>query len=180
MHRRRGRERETETRSGNDGGMTDRKRGEQVHKREWTGLRLRAKQDRWIDIKNRAKWVRYSEGKERRKEEIHKTGKSGSKREKNQFMEPNNCSRRSSTVHCISDDDPTLCDVACDCGRCGRILKDPESVPFDNVSIRRPICAELLKNTLVSGRFTVPCFFEDINEFMLPLEPDRPCSLKCS
>ena len=67
--------------------------------------------------------------------------------EKNQFMEPKSCSRRSSTVHCISDDDPALCEVACDCGRCGRMLKDPESEPLDRFSIRRPICAELLKNT---------------------------------
>lgn len=145
-------------------------------------------------------------GKERQKEEIHKANKNRSKRGTNQFMEPNNCSRRSSTVHCISDDDPTLCEVACDCGLCGRILKDPESVPFDNVSIRRPICAELLKNTygntqvavcqilprevmhkigsrrrtLVSGRFAAPCFFEDTNELVLPLDPDRTCSLKCS
>ena len=66
---------------------------------------------------------------------------------KNQFIEPKRCSRRSSTVHCISDDDPTLCEVECDCGRCGRMLKDPESEPLDRFSIRRPICAELLKNT---------------------------------
>ena len=119
-------------------------------------------------------------------------------------MEPKSCSRRSSIVHCISDDDPTLCEVACDCGRCGRMLKDPESEPFDRFSIRRPICAELLKNTcrntqvavgqinprrlhkmgnrrtLVSGRFATPCFFEDTNELVLPLDPDRLCSLKYS
>jgi hypothetical protein len=61
-------------------------------------------------------------------------------------MEPNSCSRRSSTVHWASDDDPKLCEVACE-WRCGRILKDPESAPFDRFSIRRPICAELLRKT---------------------------------
>ena len=80
-----------------------------------------------------------------RSEEIRK--RSRIREKKNQFMEPKSCSRRSSTVHCISDDDPALCEVACDCGRCGRMLKDPESEPLDRFSIRRPICAELLKNT---------------------------------
>ena len=129
--------------------------------------------------------------------------RSSNKEEKNQLIEPNSCSRRSSTVHWVSDDDPTLCEVACE-WRCGRTLKDPESTPFDRFSIRRPICAELLKNTcgnnqsrrpstdphgphktgsrrtLVSGRFAIPCFFEDMNEFVLPLDPDRACSLKCT
>ena len=36
------------------------------------------------------------------------------------------------------------------------------------------------RRTLVSGRFPAPCFFEDTNELMLPLDPDRACSLKCS
>jgi len=94
-------------------------------------------------------------GKERREEEIHKRSRKEGKEKENQFMEPNNCSRRSSTVHCISDDDPALCEVACDCGRCGRILKDPESIPLDRDSIRRPICAELLKNTCRKIQVTV-------------------------
>ena len=112
---------------------------------------MHAKQNRWID-ENRESGRDIArqgttEGGQARKE--------AREREKNQFIEPNNCSRRSSTVHCISDDDPTLCEVEWERGRCGRILKDPESVPFDNVSIRRPICAELLKNTYENTQVAV-------------------------
>ena len=92
-----------------------------------------------------SEWVRYSEA--RKEGEENPQEKSGREERKYQLMDPNNCSRRSSTVHCISDEDPALCEVAWDCGRCGRMLKDPESMPFDRFSIRRPICAELLKNT---------------------------------
>ena len=90
-----------------------------------------------------SEWTRHGET---RMEGRRRSAKEAEKK-RDQFIEPNNCSRRSSTVHCISDDDPALCEVACDCGRCGRMLKDPESMPFDRFSIRRPICAELLKNT---------------------------------
>ena len=63
-------------------------------------------------------------------------------------MEPNRCSSLSSTVQRISDSDPIEGVVACDCGRAlGRMLNDPASSPFDRFSMRRPICAELLKNT---------------------------------
>jgi hypothetical protein len=96
-----------------------------------------------------SEWMRHSEAKREFTREVEREER------KNQFIEPNNCSRRSSTVHCTSDEDPALCEVACDCGRCGRMLKDPESMPLDRFSIRRPICAELLKNTCESTQVAV-------------------------
>lgn len=68
-------------------------------------------------------------------------------------MDPSICSSLSSTVHLMlmsasePRDDETECPGWLTWARPGWMLKEPESMPRERFSMRRPICAVLLKKT---------------------------------